>query len=189
MAEGIILAGGYSKRANTNKMALEYKGKPLILSTIEAMQPFVKRIVVVTGHYHKALESILHTQKNVLCVYNDTYHKGMYDSIKKGLMHTKEDVFIMPGDMPLVKPATYETLLKSEGLFRVPTVNNQKGHPIYMEASLRSTLLDSKEYDHLKAFRNAIGFSEIPVEDEGILIDIDTRDDYLQMKRKEERSE
>jgi len=189
MAEGIILAGGYSKRADTNKMMLEYKGRPLILSTIESMNPFVNKIVVVTGHYHEDIAFALKTQNHVQCVYNDTYDKGMYDSIKKGMMHTKEDVFIIPGDMPLVKPSTYETLLKSEGLLRVPVTRNQKGHPIYIDASLRSTLLDSKKHHHLKALRNAMGFNEVPVEDRGILIDIDTMDDYLQMKREEERSE
>ena len=189
MAEGIILAGGYSKRTGTNKMMLPFRGKPLIVSTIMAMRPKVSNIVVVSGHYHEPLEETLKRISHVRLVHNDAYDKGMYASVKKGMDETSEDVFIIPGDMPLVQSSTYEKLLNADGLIRVPTKNKRKGHPIFIDASLRSKLLDSKTYDHLKAFRNAQGFNEVPVEDEGILIDIDTMDDYLQMKRKKERSE
>ncbi len=56
MATGIILAGGESRRANTNKMLLEIYDKPLILHTIENMSPFVEKIIVVTGKYYEELK-------------------------------------------------------------------------------------------------------------------------------------
>ncbi len=189
MVEGIVLAGGLSKRAGSNKMAFTFRNKPLILSTIETLRPFTDRIVVISGHYHDEILSFIEPLEDVECLYNEAYTEGMYTSVKKGMANTTGDVFIIPGDMPLVKPPTYEKLMKSEGLIRVPVHNKRKGHPMFIDASLRSALLDSNEYPHLKAFRNAHGFNEVTVEDEGVLIDIDTLDDYLQMKRIEERSE
>ena len=47
MAQGIILAGGFSSRTQNNKMRLSIDGKPLIFHTIEAMKPFVNKIYLL----------------------------------------------------------------------------------------------------------------------------------------------
>ncbi|MFW6284807.1 MAG: nucleotidyltransferase family protein [Bacillota bacterium] len=178
MAEGIVLAGGYSSRMNANKMALIYHGKPLILSTIEAMKPHVSRMVVVSGHHHGSLRLLLKGLPEVSVVKNPDYSEGMFSSIKVGMAHTEEDVFIIPGDCPLVNPTTYERLKEGKGSIRVPAYEKRRGHPIYLSKTLREDLLNAPSTMNLKAFRDQKGFETIPVEDPGILIDIDTKEDY-----------
>jgi len=181
MTQGIVLAGGYSSRAETNKMVFLYQGIPLILSTITAMKPYVTNIIVVSGHYHGELTTMLKDVSDVTIVYNKAYDQGMYASVKTGLTHTYEDVFIIPGDVPLVKPSTYERLKAAKGLIKVPSYNNQRGHPLFMDKRLRKCLLESHTITNLKAFRNAQGFETIPVDDPGILVDIDTQEAYFQL--------
>ena len=182
MTEGIILAGGYSSRAKANKMALLYHGKPLILSTIETMRSHVSRIVVVTGHHHGTLKLVLKDAPDVEVIRNDDYDMGMFSSVKVGLAHTTEDVFIIPGDVPTVNPGTYGALLKGEGDIRVPSYGEKKGHPIFIDRTLRGDIMKSDvEKTHLKAFRDAHGYRTVPVDDPGILIDIDTKEDYHRM--------
>lgn len=66
MATGIILAGGESRRANTNKMLLEIDHQPLILHTIKSLQPFVDKIIVVTGKYDRELRPLLKMWKSFI---------------------------------------------------------------------------------------------------------------------------
>ena len=181
MTQGIVLAGGYSSRAETNKMGFLYQGSPLILSTIETMMPYVTNIIVVSGHYHDELSTMLKDVSDVTIVYNKNYDQGMYASVKTGMADTFEDVFIIPGDVPLVRPSTYEQLKAAKGLIKVPSYNNRRGHPLFMDKRLRNILLESPTITNLKAFRDAQGFETIPVDDPGILVDIDTQEAYFQL--------
>ena len=81
MTECIILAGGKSTRMGTNKMLLSYKGHPLIWYTLKSVEPFVSRIIVVTGKYalyglercdHRMIDIII----SVLSVPADTVKIG-----------------------------------------------------------------------------------------------------------------
>lgn len=65
MADGIILAAGYSSRAKTNKMLLLFENESLIIHSINGMMPFVSHIFVITGHYHQEIKDALKDLKNV----------------------------------------------------------------------------------------------------------------------------
>ncbi len=181
MAEGIILAGGFSSRAGTNKMTLEYEEIPLIEHAIEAMKPFVSRIVVISGHHHEDLV-YLDERRFIKLVYNPDYEKGMFTSVKLGAAEVDDDMFIIPGDYPLVSRSTYRALLDAHGVIRVPVYKQKKGHPLFIEASLRTALSNSKA-PHLKAFRDHYPVTTVPVGDEGVLVDVDTLDDFQRLKK------
>ena len=70
MAQGIILAGGFSSRTQNNKMRLSIDGKPLIVHTIEAMKPFVNKIYLITGHYDQDIRSIIQEDEKINIIYN-----------------------------------------------------------------------------------------------------------------------
>ncbi|MFA5283897.1 MAG: nucleotidyltransferase family protein [Bacilli bacterium] len=180
MAEGIILSGGLSSRAYANKMLFIVDGKPLIIHAIEGMKPFVKRIIVVTGRYHDEINNLLKDQKNVVIAHNKDYEKGMFSSVLTGVRSSSrdEDFFILPGDCPFVKVATYRSLLKGIKSIRVPVYNSHHGHPMFISKTLKAELLKMSVDDNLKAFRNNHDFESVEVDDPNILVDIDTRDDY-----------
>ncbi len=181
MATGIILAGGYSSRAKTNKMALKILDKPLLQHTIEAMKDCVDAVIVVSGYYHEALKPLIKPYESATLIHNPYYDQGMFESVKCGIKHASNSVLIQPGDMPFIKKSTYQALLNTQGKIGVPTHKGKRGHPIYIDMTLKRDLLNTKE-PHLKAFRNLYAVQEIPVDDAGILIDIDTKADYLKFR-------
>ena len=189
MAEGIILAGGYSSRAKNNKMLLPILGKPLILHTIASLSPYVKSLFVVTGHYDKEIKEALKDVKDIKVIYNPNYSKGMFTSIKRGVKEVNDDFFVLPGDCPFIRASTMNALMNAKGQVRVPTYKNETGHPIFFEKSLIKPLLSEDDINsNLKVFRDKCGYTSVEVNDENILNDIDTVEDYEKTINKLERN-
>lgn len=178
MAQGIILAAGHSSRAQTNKMLLAYKGKPLICHALEGMLPFVSHIYLVTGKHHQEIENAVHSIPNVTIVYNERYEEGMFSSVLAGVSKVSEDFFILPGDCPLVGPETYQKLLHGKKPLRVPAYLEKTGHPLFLKSALKSELLAEPRSSNLKVFRDRHDYEIIKTSDAQILTDIDTIQDY-----------
>jgi len=185
MVDGIVLAGGFSSRAKTNKMFLKYKNKEIILHAIESMNTICQKIILVTGHYHQEIDRFFSGYNNIQVVYNKEYEKGMFSSIKRGVSETTNSFFIVPGDYPLINEKTYINLLNSTGAIRVPSYNMRLGHPIYFDKSYKEKILQS-DISNLKEFRNQHEFSIINVDDPGILRDIDDLDSYNDLIREDD---
>ena len=177
MAQGIILAGGFSLRANTNKMLLHIDNKPLIIHTIESMRPFVNKIIVVTGRYDQEIKELLKNENVTIC-YNKDYEKGMFSSVLTGVKAVDDDFFIIPGDIPFVKKETYQTLLSGTKEVRYPVYKGKQGHPLFIKKTLIDELLKEPIESNLKVFRDRQDKEEIEVDDENILKDIDTIEQY-----------
>jgi len=174
LVDTIILAGGKSSRFTRNKLAEIYQGKPLIYYTIKTFLTISESVIIVTGHYDLDYLSDFLQNSRIKIVHNTNYEKGMFTSVLKGALHVTNDFFLIPGDYPLVKPSTLQHILKSDGQIRVPTYQHQRGHPIFITKDLLPTLLKEPETSNLKVFRDRHIVNYIPVDDEGILKDIDS---------------
>ena len=177
MSQGIILAGGFSLRAKTNKMLLNIDNKPLIIHTIEGMRPHVNKIVVVTGRYDQEIRELLKNENVTIC-FNKDYEKGMFSSVLTGVKAVSDDFFIIPGDIPFVKKETYQALLNVTKKVRYPVYKEKQGHPLFIQKELINELLKEPIDSNLKAFRDRQDKEEIEVNDENILKDIDTMEQY-----------
>ena len=178
MAQGIILAGGFSSRTKTNKMCLVIDQKPVIVHTIEAMKPFVTKIILVTGHYDKEIRQIIKEDDKIHIVYNKNYEKGMFSSVLCGAKQIDDDFFIVPGDIPFIYAGTYDALLKGTKPVRYPVYQGKEGHPLFIKKELLNELLKQDIESNLKAFRDKQVKEAISVDDKNILRDIDTLEDY-----------
>jgi len=179
IVEGIILAAGFSRRAGVWKMALPIKGRTVIEMAIMGMYPVVDRIIVVGGYNFKNLLKIIEKYEKAFPVYNENFPLGMFTSIQKGVEKVSGDrFFILPGDVPLVRPSTYKYMLEQEGDIIVPVYEGRKGHPVLLSYAMKELLLDEERDSNLKAFINRMGFKEVIVEDPFIRMDIDTLEDY-----------
>lgn len=177
--EGIILAGGLSTRARTNKLLLNIGGKTLIERCILGMYDVCSKIIVVGGHRVEEISNILSLYSKVELIYNHNYLDGMFSSVTKGLSEIKsENFFIIPGDYPAIKKRTYEEMLKVDKDIIIPIYNGRRGHPLLMKSYLIDELLETSHYHTLRDFINEKGFSPIPANDPGILMDVDTIEDY-----------
>ena len=178
MIEGIVLAGGKSTRAKTNKMLFCIDNKPLICHTIASLRKHVDHIIVVTGKYDKEIRDALKDQNDIQIIYNPIYEQGMFTSVKAGVTATKGDFFILPGDYPFITDETFLSLLKGKKSIRFPTFEGKDGHPIFISKDLKEDLLSESDDSNLHLFRDKHECERIPVCDPYILKDVDTIEDF-----------
>lgn len=104
----IILAAGSSARMGQSKQLLLIKNEPLLLRTVNTViDSGIKNIVVVLGAHSKEHHSII-KHLPVEIVFNDSWQKGMGNSLKAGLRNliekspNTESVLILVCDQPLL---------------------------------------------------------------------------------------
>ncbi len=177
--EGIILAAGLSSRISLYKPLLELSGKTIIEHCLNAMYDICSKIIVVVGYNHEKLSPVLDKYSKVEQVLNSNFKAGMYSSIITGYKHTTgSKVFMTPCDYPFITRDVYESLLKVEEGIVIPAFNGQKGHPLLMDRSYVRLLLSAKKLDNLRKFIFSHNFSTVEAECPGVLLDIDTYEDY-----------
>jgi len=143
----------------------------------------------VGGYRIEDIRAITKEFSCVSLVCNEDYHKGMFSSIKEGVKHLNGDrFFIIPGDYPLVNPAVYGQLLMAQGEIVIPYYKGRKGHPVLLNRSLAEEIISEPDHSNLKAFIRRKGYELVSVADEGILLDVDTRADYENIKNRYEQS-
>jgi molybdenum cofactor cytidylyltransferase len=103
----------------------------------------------------------------------------MYNSVKTGLAYIEGDrFFLTPGDYPAIRETVYENLLNTWGDIIIPTYKGQKGHPILMKSYMAEEILTNSRYSSLREFTTDKGYKTAEVRDRGILMDVDTPEDY-----------
>ncbi|WP_132249962.1 nucleotidyltransferase family protein [Natranaerovirga pectinivora] len=177
--EGVILAAGFSSRANAFKMALDFDGKSILQRNIEVMYPFCNRIIVVGGYKVEIIKELIKDYDKVELIYNEEYEKGMFSSVKAGIAKVKSARFLFtPGDYPLLSERTYNSLLEVDGEVVIPIYKGRKGHPIVLHNKLIPLILKEPMDSNLKAFIQNREIQLVKVEEKGILMDVDTIEDY-----------
>lgn len=183
--EGVILAAGFSSRTGTFKMELPFGEKKLIERVIEGMSSSCSRVIVVGGHKIERIIRMTQKYPAVQVVFNQHYEKGMFSSVQEGVRHLKGDAFfIMPGDHPLVNQVVYQRLiaaLKSSGpeydVF-IPAFKGRKGHPVLMKKPLAKEIRKEPPPSTLRTVIRRHRHLLVEVDQEGILLDVDTLEDY-----------
>lgn len=174
---GLILAGGCSSRAKTNKLLLKVNNKPLILNTIASLSSLVDELVVVTGKFDKELRPYLN---NFKVVYNKDYELGMFSSVKAGIKDIDSDLLILPGDISNVSSKTISTIIANKGLITIPTYKGKSGHPLFLNKEMVNKLKQEDINSNLRAFINSNidKVNYVEVDDPFINFDVDTIEDY-----------
>lgn len=180
--EGIVLAGGLSKRAQAFKLTLDLYGKTVIENCIESMYQVCDRIIVVGGYRFEEVANVVKHYNKIELVFNEHYHHGMFSSVKRGLSSLKGTrFFLTPGDYPAIATETYINMLHIEAPIVIPSHRNELGHPVLMKSYLKEEILTPARgvnYISLRDFIAEKGFVTLEVMDQGIVLDIDTSEDY-----------
>jgi molybdenum cofactor cytidylyltransferase len=172
-----------------NKMTLKINGRAVICHTIEAMMDYVSVIYLITGHFHEELIAAVAPYNKVRVIRNSQYEKGMFSSIQTGALSLSDDFFLVPGDMPFIQKKTYEILLTGHKEARIPTIYSQKGHPVFLSKSLLLPLRSEPEDSNMQQFLAKQDCELVETNDEGILLDIDSPQEYQHLKQLMERKE
>ena len=181
MIGAIVLAAGSSSRMGQPKATVRVgvRGPTFvdaILETLSAADVTEVRIVVAPEHKPPPAHGVVNPDPGA----------GMLSSIQCGLRAFQESldaVLVWPVDHPLVKPATVIAMIAA---FRaggapivVPLFESRRGHPVLFVARVWPELLAADPSLGAAAVVHAHEDRlELPVEDPGVVADIDTPEDY-----------
>jgi molybdenum cofactor cytidylyltransferase len=177
-ADGVLLAAGLSSRAGEFKMEAALAGKPLLLWSLEAMAVVCERVIVVAGFAPEKIRRLVEGQAGVEVTVNENYAAGMLTSIQAGIRLIRAPrFFLLPGDMPLVNARVFQRLLAVQAEVVVPLCRGRRGHPVLLARSLVQDLLAEPAASSLGRFIGRRGFATVEVDDPGIFVDLDEKDD------------
>ncbi len=179
----IVPAAGRSERFGSPKLLADLRGEPLLNRTLRSVLDAEVPHVVVVLAPGAVLDVPLLRDDRVQVVTNPDPARGMFSSIQVGLSAAAGDpIVVLPADMPFVQPATVAILIdacRRTGGAVVPARGTERGHPLVLPGRLREPLRTADDTSNLKAALLALDASpaEIPVEDPGVLRDVDRRED------------
>lgn len=194
----ILLAAGLSSRMGRFKPLLPLAGKPLLRWVVDAYLRVLapSNIVVVVGHQQELVcESLASTC--VRTIFNPDYPQGMLSSVQTGIRAIAGEAsaaFVSLGDQPMIQPATIqrlaETFTKDRPLLAQPCHQSRAGHPILISSEGFDEILSLSAGQTLKTFvsANVARTLLVEVDDPGILLDVDTLEDYQRLVQQYDNS-
>lgn len=185
-----MLAAGLSRRMGTSKQLLPLADKPVIHHCLHALLAAqASPLVVVLGPGGEAVQAAI-ASFPVTIAWNRDPEGDMAGSVRAGLALLPPDcsgVLVHLVDHPLATAATMQALcaahLTTPQSIIIPTCNGRQGHPtlfprgILNELTSSVILRDIVRKDPARVLR-------VPVEDEGIFLDMDTPDEYEAMRQR-----
>jgi CTP:molybdopterin cytidylyltransferase MocA len=186
----MILAAGCSTRMGQFKPLLPIAGTTVIAHVVAMFRAAgIERIGVVIGYCAEQIEPVV-SRLGAKPVRNPEYQQGMYASIQAGIASlpaTVDACFILPADVPLVRPESVAALAQAFAARRAPITyprfNGQRGHPPLVSNALFAEILAGNGEGGLRELlrKHQPDSSDVDVLDEGVLLDMDTPEDYAQL--------
>src|SRR4029079_18305043 len=148
----------------------------------------IEHTVVVVGHHRREIEDAI---PSVPMIFNPDYEQGMVTSLQTGIRALPPEsigAFLFLVDHPVVEVETIEAMIPSAAPNRIvqPTFRGRRGHPVFlgMEVLWEILALPSSQGADVVVRRDPGRIIEIPVNTPGILVDVDTPEDYGQLGQK-----
>ncbi|WP_448508713.1 nucleotidyltransferase family protein [Immundisolibacter sp.] len=180
MTVGILLAAGAGSRFGGDKLLAPLHGKPLVLHAVDALRPAVTEIIAVVRPGSEPLTAVL-TQAGTRVMVCEQAAGGMGHSLACGarLVPAHTNLLIALGDMPAIAPDTIARViaaLDAGATIAVPCHHGRRGHPVGFAARLVPMLRELTQDQGARSvlLANAEAVLEIPVDDPGVLADVDT---------------
>ena len=192
MIVGIILAAGEGHRIGQPKAWLptNREGECFLERACAVLDNAgVDRVIAIVpseseARAHRAFPG-------AVLVPNPWPEEGQMSSLQLGLRATAalgfdaDAVVVLPVDVPLVSVATVQSLMDRWRDSRVPVVrpvsaDGRHGHPVIFGRALFEVLLAADRTAGAKPIvrAHAGGDGDVPVNDEGAFLDVDTAEDY-----------
>jgi molybdenum cofactor cytidylyltransferase len=191
----IVLAGGRSSRMAPRNKLLEFaEGEPIIARVAgAALACGANPVLVVTGFEAPRIAEALRDLK-VTIVHNPAFEEGLSTSLRTGLSAlppNSDGALILLGDMPEIEPSDLEALMAAFAVgdrqaICVPVRHGKRGNPVLWGASYFAEMMAITGDIGAKQLlaQHSERVTEVPVESEGILADVDTPSDLLRLRAK-----
>jgi molybdenum cofactor cytidylyltransferase len=180
----ILLAAGSSRRMGQSKQLLPLEGKLIIEHCLDGIiRAGISDIVVVLGRNSGILSKALGSQP-VKIAFNAALDSEMADSVRVGLSSVEgsaSGILVSLSDHPLVSPETVKTLVNLHAAtpdkILIPGYSGRKGHPVLFPRSVIDEIFSSGTLRDIVA-KEPARTQIVEITDEGVIIDIDTMEDY-----------
>lgn len=193
MVPGIILAGGASRRMGSPKALLaDDRGRPFVGRVVGSMlSAGLESVVVVSGDDHEAIVAALSAEDLPAApriVRNPEPARGQLSSLWTAMdevcLPDTEAIVVTLVDVPMVLPSTIRAVIEAWRRSRAPivrpAVGPRRGHPVVFDRALfdelRRAPVEAGARVVVRAHAHEI--LDVPVDDPGCILDIDTPADY-----------
>jgi molybdenum cofactor cytidylyltransferase len=181
---GILLAAGSSSRFGANKLLFPLPdGTPVVVQATRRLRSVITNLRAVLRPEQEAVASLL-LAEGVTVVHCPQAARGMGESLACGVRATAtaKGWIVALGDMPFVRPGTVRAVaerIAAGAVLAAPVFQGRRGHPVgfgrQLGASLSSLSGDVGARAILEQEKDRLEL--IPVDDPGVLLDIDTPGD------------
>lgn len=181
---GILLAAGSGRRFGGDKQLHPLPdGTPMAVAAARNLHAACACVVAVIRPDHLALAQLLKEENCEIVVCSDA-EQGMGHSLASGVRATRDAAgwIVALADMPFIATGSYTAVidaLRAGATLAATQYRGQRGHPVGFSREWRDELItlngDIGGRSILEKHRERIVLCN--VEDRGVLIDIDRRDD------------
>ena len=183
----IILAAGSSIRMGSQKLLLPYHDSSMIETVIDnVLGSRIDKVMVVLGSDSDEITRTIGQKPVEICI-NPQPEKGMLSSVLCGFKAIPEEAtaaLVYLGDQPNIPPVITNKILEAynEDLHGIviPVYNHRRGHPLLVDLKYRRDIYKLDLEQGLRSLMHLFpeDVLEVEVDEPGILVDIDTREDY-----------
>jgi molybdenum cofactor cytidylyltransferase len=189
----IVLAAGDSTRMGEPKQLLPLGGKPMVWHAASAAcAAGLAQVVVVIGARASAVQQALEDLP-VEFIRNETWSAGMSTSLQAGLRALRPEitaVLVVLADQPTLSPGLLQALVERYEETGAPVVapfyKGQRGNPVLFDRAVFPELLAVKGDQGGRSLfaRYREKLERFETDDEGVLLDVDTRQDYDKVRER-----
>jgi molybdenum cofactor cytidylyltransferase len=184
----IVLAAGKSERMGRPKALLPLRGKTFLENILAAIAGTpVEETCVVVGHHREEIERLVKPSARI--VFNPDYEHGMITSLQAGirsLPSCTSGALLFLVDHPLVDSETIELLVRNVAPDRivVPTFEGRRGHPVLFGSRILQEILalSASQGANIVVQKDPSRVVQVSVNTRGILVDVDTPEDFLKLQ-------
>ena len=145
--------------------------------------------LVVVGHKHEQITAAVQLPEARFVV-NEAWRSGQLSSLRtavRALSPHSEGMLFTPVDYPLVSLSTYRVLIErwmeDRDSLVIPRYEGRKGHPAIFPETLYNRVFNEELPDGARSIikKEIESVKFVPVQDEGVVADIDTLEDYQRL--------
>jgi molybdenum cofactor cytidylyltransferase len=192
MIAAVVLSAGESSRMGRPKALLPVDGVRFIEKIVAALKSTqVGEIVAVLGHNADEMRQKI-GDLPITIVVNPNYKQGQLSSLIAAIntiqsskrSESVDGILVHLVDHPYINPDLVNSMIdrfhETKKLIVVPRYQGRRGHPVIFSSALFAELLAAPLDQGAKAVVKARRGDtlEIDTEDEGVIIDIDTPEEY-----------
>lgn len=191
----VVVAAGHKSSVSSFSPMLPIGDSTVIRRIIITLKRSgIDPVVVVTGKQADEVEKHI-AGLRVICLRNQNYgNTQMYNSICLGLNYIEDlcdRVFILPAKFPMFLPETIKRMMDMDAQVVCPVFEGRRGHPVLVSSDIIGKLLNYKGEKGLRGALRQVDVDrcawEVEVEDQGIILAVETDEDRAQSNLDNER--